>query len=382
MNSNTLPVSTAVINPADQSLLFTTLSPQKVVVPDQFKTGVFSQDRVLNLPKGFHITVWAGGIKGSIAITFTAQNNAVVSSIAEGSIYFIKNNPKTNVSEGVIKMDSGLRAPHGVFYYKGDLYLGEENEIDVYRNLKEDGTFDKKEVLASLPTGGHITRTPVVGPDGKLYVSIGSSCNVCDPETDPRKATIVRYNLDGTGEEIFARGLRNTVDFTFHNTYGVQKIWGVDNGRDSIGDDIPPEEVNIIEQGKNYGWTFCYGKDYCLTETEAPVYEMQAHSAPLGLAFVPEASDTQKAVLPDYFKNDLFINFHGSWNRTIPTGYKTVRIDTSSFSNKPIDFITGWLDSTGNVWGRPVGIRFDQTGNIFIVDDAAGVIYKVTYDGN
>lgn len=368
---------------------FNTLIASEVIIPDQFKKGVFSQSRSLNLPKGFEIRLWAVDIPGARAMDFTAENNIVITAKNSGEVYLIKNNSNSEAGGEKFLIDKGLRTPHGIDYYKGDLYVAEETRVVVYRNLTEEGKFETKETIVSnLPAGGHSTRTILVGPDEKLYVSIGSSCNLCE-EKDSRRAAIIRYNLDGSGQEIFATGLRNTVDFIHKEGDDQIQFWGVDNGRDELGDDLPPEEVNIIKQGQHYGWPYCYGnqlnnpeyptrKDFCLNETQAPTYNMQAHSAPLGLTFVPEASTDQLTNFPEFFKDDLFVTFHGSWNRTVPTGYKVVRINTSLTQSEPVNFITGWMDSSG-VWGRPVGIRFDANGSMFIADDQAGVIYKVRY---
>ena len=156
-------------------------------------------------------------------------------------------------------------------------------------------------------------------------------------------------------------------------------------GRDLIGDDLPPEEVNIIEKDKHYGWPYCYGlavanpeypdkTNFCQEQTELPLFQMQAHSAPLGLIF-----PNQQSTFPDELDSNLFIAFHGSWNRSIPTGYKIVRLKVDNPHTAPINFITGWLDESGKVWGRPAGINFDQNGVLYISDDQAGVIYRVTY---
>jgi glucose/arabinose dehydrogenase len=302
------------------------------------------------------------------------------------SIYAIPNN---NGSAGTpVVIEDKLNTPHSVYYYNGDLYLAEQIRVSVYRGIKSDGTYNSKEVLVdNLPVGnkltggGHTTRTVVIGPDNKMYVSVGSSCNVCI-EDDNRRATIMRYNLDGTGGEIYASGLRNTVGFSFNDG----KLWGLDMGRDQIGDDIPPEEVNIIEQGKNYGWPYCYGDkinnpeykdkaEYCKTQTQAPVLGLQAHYAPLGIAFENEAA---KASWPSVFSGGFFGAMHGSWNRTVPTGYKVIWVDTKSSPMKEYNFITGWLDGSG-AWGRPVGVGFDPAGNMYISDDKQNLIYKVQY---
>ena len=342
--------------------------------------------KTLYAPEGFKISIYATNIKGARFFTFAPDGTMFVGSNTGDSIYTI---PDNNGTAGMpVVIESKLNTPHSVYYYNGDLYLAEQTKVSVYRGIKSDGTYTKKEVLVDnlpggnkLTGGGHTTRTVVIGPDNKMYVSIGSSCNVCI-ENDDRRATIMRYNLDGTGGEIYASGLRNTVGFTFNGG----KLWGLDMGRDQIGDDIPPEEVNIIEQGKNYGWPYCYGDkinnpeykdkaEYCKTQTTGPVLGLQAHYAPLGITFENEAA---KQIWPSAFENGFFGAMHGSWNRTVPTGYKVIWVDTKSSPMKEYNFITGWLDGSG-AWGRPVGVGFDPAGNMFISDDKQNHIYKVQY---
>lgn len=245
-------------------------------------------------------------------------------------------------------------------------------------------------LIDDLPEGGHSTRPTLIGPDGKMYVSVGSSCNVCE-EDDNRRAAVVRYNLDGSGEEVFAEGLRNSVGLAFHlNPETMQfELWSVDNGRDLIGDELPPEEVNILTKGKHYGWPYCYGQqianpeypdhtDYCKQTTISPIYEMQAHSAPLGITFPTNLAGEQIGELTRILRDKAIITFHGSWNRTTPTGYKVVTVDTTQPGTREQDLITGWLLPDGTTWGRPVDVKFSPAGDMYVTDDAAGVIYRIT----
>ena len=361
-----------------------TLVAKTLVVPEKFKAGTFTTARTLNMPEGFEVSLYAAGMVGPRHFVFDSNNNLYLTDKEGGKILVLPDEDGDGVADRIIEIDKGLKSPHGMDLFEGDLYVGETDKIRVYRGIKPDGTYTKKETLISgLPTGGHSTRTVKIGPDRKIYVSIGSSCNVC-VESDKRRAAIVRYSLDGKQEKIFAEGLRNTVGFIIKNIDGGFEIWGVDNGRDLIGDNLPVEEVNRIEEDAHYGWPYCHGDgsvnpeyksraDYCLS-TKFPIFSMQAHSAPLGLAFYPDQSD-----FPSSLSLDVFVTFHGSWNRTIPTGYKVIRIETESTDPEVIDFVTGWLDSTGHVWGRPVGIDFDSNGDMFISDDHAGAVYKITY---
>jgi len=236
-------------------------------------------------------------------------------------------------------------------------------------------------LINDLPTGGHFTRTIKVR-NNSLFISIGSSCNVCY-EKDERRAAIIRCDLNGTGCRVFARGLRNAVGFIFHPVTG--KMYSTDNGRDWLGENLPPDEINLVEDGKNYGWPVCYGKNIHDTDFDKNVYirnpcmepfempslvDLQAHSAPLGLAFYYGNS------FPQEYRGDLFVAYHGSWNRLEPTGYKIVSIDMDTFTVK--DFATGWLDGT-NVRGRPVDIIVADDGSLLVSDDNAGKIYRIYY---
>lgn len=346
--------------------------------------------RTINLPKGFIISEYATGIGSARFFSFNEQNTMFIGTNSNDKIYAVRDSDNDGTAETVNEIANGLNTPHSTFYFEGDLYVGEENRVTVYKDIDDDGKFSSVQtVVDNLPSGnkltggGHKTRTVVVGADRKLYVSIGSSCNVCI-ENDERRATIMRYNLDGSGEEIYASGLRNTLGFAFDDS---ATLWGLDMGRDQIGDDIPPEEVNIIEQGKNYGWPYCYGDGinnpefsdkvvYCTEQTQNPVFNMQAHSAPLGMSFL---NVTAKNTWPPAYREGFLVAFHGSWNRTVPTGYKVAWIDTSGTELVQYNFLSGWLEENADAWGRPVGLGLDTNGNLYVSDDKQGIVYKVSY---
>jgi len=337
---------------AEQDIDMVKLENKTLQVEDKYSTGVFGQKRRLNLPKNFEANVYIAGLENPRFFDIDDQDNLIVADKGLGAILLIKDEDRDGVADQEVIIDRDLRVIHSVDYFQGDLYAAEEHQILKYNNLKSDGSYENKEVIISgLPDdGGHSTRTVMIGIDGKIYVSIGSSCNVCE-EDDSRRAAIMRYNLDGSGEEIYSSGLRNSVGIEFWKG----QLWSVDNGRDLIGDDLPPEEVNIVKQGQNYGWPYCYGRgianpeypdksEFCQKETEFPTYKMQAHSASLGIGFLPASNK----IFPNSLKNNIFIGFHGSWNRTTPTGYKVVRIDTDRKGAAALNFVTGWLDEDGN----------------------------------
>lgn len=341
-----------------------------LIVPEEMRSAPFNRERTLHVPEGYGVSVFATGLGKARFFDFAADGTMYIAD-QNGRVLRLEDADENGVAESVTELDRGLQNPHSIEWHEGDLFVAEENRIVAYRGLTSSGTYLRKDVLIhSLPVGGgHVTRTIVAGPDGYLYVSVGSSCNVCE-ELDPRRAAISRFRADGTGWEIYAKGLRNSVGMAFKGT----ELWTVENGRDGLGDDVPGEEVNVIVRGGDYGWPYCHAardvspefphkSTFCST-TDLPRYLMQAHSAPLGMAFAAE-------------EETLVIAFHGSWNRKEPTGYKLVAIDTSDPSAGAEDFVTGWRDANGNVWGRPVGVGFDAMGVLYVSDDKAGAVYRI-----
>jgi glucose/arabinose dehydrogenase len=285
-------------------------------------------------------------------------------------------------ADRVENLVDGLDAPSSLaFYQDGSLYVGETTRVLRFVPLGEDQSFDPPQVIVDgLPSGGHNTRTVLFNPDfSDLFVSVGSSCNVCD-EDDERRAAIVRYNPDGTGEQVYARGLRNAVGISIRP--GTDELWATNNGRDFLGDDLPPETIYQVVEGEDYGWPDChsgriidpdFGSPGSCQDVGDPAVEMQAHSAPLGLEFY-----TGEA-FPIEYQGDLFVAFHGSWNRSQPVGYKVVRIPFNRNEVGAVeDFAVGWLED-GTSWGRPVDILTAADGSLLVSDDAGGRIYRIYY---
>ncbi len=286
------------------------------------------------------------------------------------------------VADAPIVVAENLIAPSSLaFASDGSLYVGETTRITrleldpiTHRAIK------RSVVIDGLPSGGHNTRTVLFGPTGELYVSIGSSCNVCI-EKDERRAAVMVYDVDGKNGRVFARGLRNAVGLAINPRTG--ELWATGMGRDWLGDDNPPETIYIVKDGLDAGWPRChsgriidpeFGNPGACDGVAKPVVEMQAHSAPLGLAFYAGAQ------FPSEYRNGLFIAFHGSWNRSVPTGYKVVFVPLDG--DKPPglvkDFATGWLKG-GQVSGRPVGLAVAPDGSLMVSDDKGGVIYRITF---
>jgi glucose/arabinose dehydrogenase len=288
-------------------------------------------------------------------------------------------------ADGIEVVAAGLNQPNSLaFRPDGSLYVSETTRVWRFSNPNAQGIYqDRQVIIDHLPSGGHATRTLLFSPDGSaLYVSIGSSCNVC-LESDKRRATIMVFNPDGSGGRVYASGLRNAVGITFRP--GTQELWATNNGRDNLGDTLPPETVYQVEDGKDYGWPRCYagriidpdfGSPNSCQGVPTPVVEMQAHMAPLGLNFYNGAQ------FPAEYQGNLFIALHGSWNSSVPVGYKVMRIPISgSQIGQAEDFATGWLAPDGSVWGRPVDVLTAPDGSLFVSDDSGGVIYRIFYKG-
>ncbi|MBI4139209.1 PQQ-dependent sugar dehydrogenase [Candidatus Uhrbacteria bacterium] len=337
----------------------------------------------LTLPPGFSISIFAKGLGGARVLRGDPRGNLLVSVPSAGTVLAFRDG-KT------ITLLSGLKKPHGLAFRTvggaTQLYVAEEHAVSVYDYDTERLTASNRKTIVTLPSGGgHFTRT-LLFQDDRLLISVGSSCNVCN-ERDPFRASVLSVNPDGSDLKEYATGLRNAVFLTTHPATG--KVWATEMGRDLLGDDLPPDEINMLEEGKNYGWPICYGKNVydtdfggqtpvarplCMEPFETPsTVDLPAHSAPLGLAFVPTDG------WPEEFQGDLLVAFHGSWNRSVPTGYKIARLtfDPAGTARTAEDFIAGWLANDGSALGRPVDLLFHE-GALYISDDKAGVIYRVT----
>jgi len=339
----------------------------------------------LKLPPGFQIEIFAKSLPGARVIVQDSFGNFWVSRPKDGAVTLIEIDRETGELANQSDIFTGLNRPHGLAIDPRNpfaLYIAESHRI-IKVPLYSEYSVEK---IADLPGGGrHFSRTIKFGPDDRLYVSIGSSCDVCHEE-DNRRAKILSMGKDGSDIKEYARGLRNAVFFDW--SYVDGRMWATEMGRDWLGDNLPPDEINIVEAGRNYGWPICYGKNIhdgefdkntyirnpCLEPFEAASHiDIPAHSAPLGLAFIPEEG------WPEDYWHDLLVSYHGSWNRSVPTGYKVVRAKLDARGNFSgfEDFITGWLKG-GSALGRPVDILVRPGGNAYITDDHAGVIYKVS----
>ncbi len=348
----------------------------------------------LTLPEQFSIQTFATDLARPRVLAFDSQGTLLVSDQKAGAVYALPDAGHDGVADTRVTVAEQLSNPHGLFFVnQTGLLIAEEGRLGrwLYNSIAHTAAFDDK--IASLPTNGsHVTRTIQQGQDGRIYVSIGSSCNVCH-ETDERRAGMMRLNPDGTGLERWAWGLRNTV-FFIQNPQKPDEFWGNEMGRDLLGDELPPDELNIIPTMGNppgdYGWPKCYGANIHDTQFDSSIYKKNpcqepsehgswydypAHHAPLGLRFIPE-----KAGWPKEWEGDLLVSWHGSWNRSEKAGYKVVRLELDD-QQKVVavhDFLTGFLQDDGQVIGRPVDLLFAGDGSLYISDDGAGRIFRVS----
>lgn len=345
-------------------------------------------------PEGFIATIYARNIPGARVMTRDQSGTMLVSLTKEGKVVALPDTDGNGISDETITVLEGLKQPHGILVSctseaSCTLYVAETGELKAYAYDADTRTATYQDTLTTFPTGsGHYTRTLLMHPDGRqLLASVGSSCNVCDEE-NPMRATVQAIDLVSKEVSTFATGLRNTVFMALNPVDG--SIWGTDNGRDVIGDDIPPDEVNLIVEGDNYGWPICFGKNVVDTDfnskkgSDCPgstpsMIDLPAHSAALGLAFIPEEG------WPEDMRHDLLIAYHGSWNRSEPTGYKVVRIDLDQDARyqggAQTDFLTGFLPAgakESEALGRPADVMTEPGGVVYVSDDRAGAIYRVS----
>jgi glucose/arabinose dehydrogenase len=328
----------------------------------------------LFLRPGFKITVFASadGVRNLVL----GPGGAVYAALqGPGRVVRIAHADGDTVAGAISDAATGLNGPFGIAFRGDTMYVGEMTKVTRFAP----GSTSGQTIVAGLPSGGHSTRTVVFGPDGAMYVAVGSSCNICN-ESDQRRAAVTRFSPDGSAEHRFATGLRNSVGLAFNPSTG--ELWATNNDRDNLGDDIPPDRINIIKDGKYYGWPQCYlpgqrNPEYssaACSNVEPPAITFQAHSAPLGMTFYTGSA------FPAEYRGDAFVAFHGSWNRSVPTGDKVVRVQVVNGKPTAIDdFITGWQRPDGSRWGRPVSIVMTTDGALLVSDDMGGKIWRVAY---
>ncbi len=343
----------------------------------------------LNLPEGFSIEVFADGIDGARSMAMGDDGTLFVSTRTENLVYAVQDRDNDFKADRIMVLDS-LEVPNGIAYRKGSLYVAEVGRLLRYDAIEKnlDSVPEPVVVYDDYPTEFHHGWKYIAfGPDDKLYVPVGAPCNICDSTVvDKRYATITRMDVDGSNREIVAHGVRNSVGFTWHPE--TKELWFTDNGRDLMGDDVPPCELNrVSKDGQHFGYPFCHGGDIAdpeygklrpCSEFVPPVQRLGAHVAPLGVKFYTGKS------FPKQYGDYAFIAEHGSWNRSKKVGYKISLVKLKDNEAVAYEtFIDGWLDDESQeAFGRPVDILFMKDGSMLISDDYGDAIYRVTYTGN
>jgi len=341
----------------------------------------------VKLPKGFSINVFAE-VDNARSLAISPNGTIFVGNKGEDKVYAIKDTDGDGKADKKWIIAKGLNMPNGVAFRDGDLYVAEVNRIHKFAGIesKLDNPGKSQIIYDKYPTEAHHGWKYIAfGPDGKLYVPVGAPCNICESK-DPVYASITRMNADGTGREVFANGVRNSVGFTWHPV--TKQMWFTDNGRDMLGDDIPSCELNTAsKEGLHFGYPYChegsikdpeFGDKRPCSDFVKPADKLGPHVAPLGLKFY-----TGK-MFPTEYKDQIIVAEHGSWNRSKKSGYNLtlVKVDGNSKVTGHSVFASGWMDdTTQKVWGRPVDVLLLPDGSMLVSDDQANVIYRIVYKG-
>lgn len=342
----------------------------------------------LKVPEGFKIEVFAENVENARQMALSPKGILFVGTRSKGKVYAVVDSDHDYKADKIYTIAEKMNMPNGVAFKGGALYVAEVNKIWRFDDIENNLEHPKPPVLITdnYPTDGHHGWKYIAfGPDGKLYVPVGAPCNICNNERkNPIYATITRINPDGSGREIVAKGIRNSVGFTWHPETG--NLWFTDNGRDMLGDDIPPCELNeLTEKGQHFGYPYMHGSDIWdpefgkegmarASEFKKPVQNLGPHVAPLGLIFYTGNQ------FPEEYKNQILIAEHGSWNRSKKIGYRITMVtfkDGKATSYKPL--VTGWLHNDERVTGRPVALLQLPDGSVLISDDYSGKIYRLSY---
>lgn len=340
----------------------------------------------IQLPEGFQIEIFAKDIDNARSMAWGSEGGNIlfVGSRKAGNVYAVVDENGDYKADTAYIIASGLRQPNGVAFLDGNLFVAEISRVLKFENIEQQlaNPPEAQVIYDEYPTEGHHGWKYIAfGPDGKLYVPVGAPCNICKSE-DPVFASITRMNPDGTGMEIFAEGVRNTVGFDWHPVTG--ELWFTDNGRDWLGDNRPPDELNHAPlKGMHFGYPYCHGEglqdpeygDEACGSFVPPVQELGPHVAALGMLFY--TGD----MFPEEYRNTIFIAEHGSWNRTKPIGYRvtTVSLDENNKSLGYDVFADGWLQQSRKL-GRPVDVLQAPDGSVLVSDDDADVIYRISYN--
>lgn len=338
----------------------------------------------LNLPPGFSISLYADNVPSARAMALSPSGIVFVGSFHGGKVYAVVDRNGDHKAETLISIAEGLNLPTGVAFRDGSLYVSEVSRILRYDDIEARLNNPPRPVVVidTLPSEPHHGwKFIAFGPDDRLYVPVGAPCNVCKRTDDLRYASILRMRPDGTKLEPFANGVRNSVGFDWHPE--TNELWFTDNGRDMLGDDLPSDELNHAPRPNlHFGFPYChegriadpeFGNERSCSKFEPPVVALGPHVAALGMRFYTGH------MFPKEYQQQIFVAQHGSWNRTIPIGYRIMKVKLVGNQATEYEvFVEGWLRGT-QAWGRPVDVLVMPDGALLVSDDYAGVIYRITY---
>ncbi|HVL68790.1 MAG TPA: sorbosone dehydrogenase family protein [Vicinamibacterales bacterium] len=384
---------TRLIAVAGLACVVSVAAPSTYMPAAQEKTLPLDQ---IKLPPGFSIAVYSADVPNARQMALGDKGTLFVGSRNARRVYAVVDADGDQKADRVHVIATGLNMPSGIAFRNGSLYVAEVSRVIRYDDIEAKLESPPEPVVVNdqFPTErAHGWKYLGFGPDGWLYVPVGAPCNICERPDDERFATITRMKPDGSGLEIFARGIRNTVGFDWHPR--TRELWIADNGRDMMGDDVPPDELlRAHKPGLHFGFPYCHGDDIpdpefgskrkC-SEFERPALNLGAHVAAIGMKFYTGR------MFPEEYRNQIFVAEHGSWNRSQPQGYRVMLIKLDG--NKPVSytpFAEGWLrgirqssprGAVGDAWGRPADVFVMPDGALLVSDDEAGVIYRVSYKG-
>ena len=419
--TTTVALTSAVTTPLTTTIILTPTA----IAPTGTPTAIANQLVVpsadsasarLKAPDGFAVRIYAKGLNEPRLMTLGPDGLLYVAERGADAVVRLADANGDGLADENLVIASDLKGVHSLEWHENWLYVAEDSKIERLQDANNDGKFETRELVTdNIPgPGGHSSRTLHFGPDGKLYVAAGSSSNN-DPEPDPRRAAIMRFNADGSipsdnpfandsdeqRRPVWAEGLRNSVDFLF---LPDNRLWADHQGSDELGDDVPPEEiVNLIEKGKHYGWPYCYtptlgpvpanskevrdervpfgdGKVQSCDSVVPAIFTDLAHSAPIGM------TQYNQTAFPTKYQGNLFVAYRGSWNSSVSRDCKVQMVvvqNGAPVSSQP--FLTGFRDNDqqqcSSAWGRPAGVAAGPNGELFVSDDQNGNIYRVVYVG-
>ncbi len=349
----------------------------------QVPEGMVKLDHPIYLPEGFQIQIFAAGLNSPSMLAFGPDQSLYVSETGSGRILRLPDHDQDGFADDLEIAAEGFIEPSGLaFYQDGSLYAAETTRVFRLTDQDGDGFFEEREtIIAGIAAGGNTNRSIIFSPDWKrLFVSIGSSCNVC-MEHDPRRATIMRFDSDGSQGRIYTKGIRYSIGLALQPNNDI--LWISNIEREGLGDDLPPDTIYSAFIDADGGWPYCHSgrivdpdfgdKDSCEKKLLSPKVELEAHSVPRGIEFYLSEQ------FPDNYQKDLFIALGGSGKG----GPRIVNVPLGSGEETPIvkDFAVGWLLEDGTHWGTPMDLIEGPSGDLYLSDDFAGVIYRIFYDG-